>query len=344
MNLFQKTLSKQNDTRTPPIWFMRQAGRYHSHYQILRKTNSFLDVCKKPEVSAEAALGPIQDFDYDAAILFSDILFPLEAMGVPLDFSPGPQLGFLLQSKDDLRKYVPLKDVRGYFKFQADALKLLRQKLSPEKGMIGFVGGPLTIYQFAMHGSGKHEGSVAGLNDGRFTGFMAKLIPMLIENMVVQAEAGIDCMAVLDTSAGKLSATEYQQIYLPYLSQIISGFKARMPNTKLLYYSKGTNADYWRLLESLPIDGLGIDFTNNLAATLQEFGGRFAIQGNISPEWMRLPWVELQPKLEAVFRQVKALKPEQRKGWVCGLGHGILPDVPEENVRQFIALVRKIFT
>ena len=172
---------------------------------------------------------------------------------------------------------------------------------------------------------------------------MEKLIPMLIENMVVQAEAGVDCMAILDTSAGKLALDDYKKLYLPYLRQLINGFKARMPDTKLVYYSKGTNADYWRTLEGLPIDGLGVDFTNNLAQTLRDFGTRYAIQGNIDPEWMRLPWAQLKPKLEAVFAEVKALPAALRKGWICGLGHGILPDVPEENVKHFIKLVREIF-
>ena len=343
MNLFQETLERKNISGTPPIWFMRQAGRYHSHYQNLRKTNSFLDVCKKPDVSAEAALGPIQDFDYDAAILFSDILFPLEALGIELDFNPGPHLGHLLHSVSDLKYYTPPEDSRGYFKFQADALKLLRKKLPASKGVIGFVGGPLTIYQFAVSGSGKNEGQIPGLESSRFTGFMDKLIPLLIDNMLVQAEAGVDCMAILDTCAGKISKQEYWDIYLPYLSRLICAFKGQMPHVKLVYYSKGTDAEYWDCLAGLPIDGLGIDYTNNLAQTLKNYGTRYAIQGNIDPEWMRLPWAQLKPKLEAVFSEVKALPKEFRTGWICGLGHGILPDVPEENVKHFIALVRDMF-
>ena len=343
MNLFQKTLARENNSGTPPIWFMRQAGRYHAHYQNLRKTHSFLDVCKKPEVSAEAALGPIQDFDYDAAILFSDILFPLEAMGITLDFNPGPHLGHLLQSVSDLKYYTPPKDAHNYFKFQADALKLLKQKLPKEKGLIGFIGGPLTIYQFAISGSGKNEDKIPGIDSGRFTGFMEKLLPLLIENMIVQAEAGVDCMAILDTCAGKISKKDYWDLYLPYLTRLICSFKGHMPHVKLVYYSKGTNAEYWDCLGGLPIDGLGIDYTNNLAKTLKDYGTRYAIQGNIDPEWMRLPWAQLKPKLEAIFNEVKALPKELRKGWICGLGHGILPDVPEEHVKHFIALVRDLF-
>lgn len=343
MNLFQKTLRRENTSGQPPIWFMRQAGRYHAHYQNLRKTHGFLDLCRIPDVCAETAMGPVEDFGFDAAILFSDILFPIAAMGIALDFNPGPQLGHLLESPADLSHYKPVADAYGYFRFQSEALSHLKKRLPKEKGLIGFVGGPLTIYQFAVKGSGKTDGEVEGLTDGRFEGFMERLLPLLLANMQVQADAGIDVMAVLDTSAGKLPPDLYYSLYLPYLTRLICSFKASRPGTNLLYYSKGTNAEYWRMLGGLPIEGLGIDYTNNLAAALREFGARYAIQGNIDPEWMRLPWPQLKPKLETVFAEVKALPPELRKGWICGLGHGILPDVPEENVRQFLALARGIF-
>lgn len=343
MNLFTKTLRRENDSGTPPIWFMRQAGRYHSHYQNLRKSNSFIDVCRKPDVSAEAAMGPVEDFDFDAAILFSDILFPLEAMGVPLAFNPGPQLGRLLSSAADLKHYVPTDDPHGFFSFQADALKLLRTRLPAEKGMIGFVGGPLTIYQFAVAGSGKGDGPVEGLEDGRFTGFMEKLIPMLTVNMLTQARAGVDVMAILDTSAGRLTPDQYWDHYLPHLTRLICGFKAMLPHVPVLYYSKGTGPDYWRSLRGLPLDGLGVDHHQNLAEVLDAYGEDYAIQGNIPPEWMALPEAELIAKLTPVFESVKKLPAVKKRGWICGLGHGITPDGREENVRAFIRLAREIF-
>lgn len=288
-------------------------------------------------------MGPIQDFDFDAAILFSDILFPIEAMGVSLDFAPGPQLGRLLRNAADLQHYVPTRDVRGFFGFQAEALTELRKQLPAHKGLIGFVGGPLTLYQFAVEGSGKQEIAPEGFTDGRFAGFMERLLPMLAENMVVQAEAGIDCMAILDSSAGILPFATYQKEYLPYLKQLMALFRAKCPAVPVLYYSKGTDRQWWKLLEDLPLQGLGIDHSNPLAASLQEFGKQYAIQGNIPPEWMNLEWRELEPQLLRVFTEVKALPQEVRKGWVCGLGHGIQPAGREENVRNFVKLVREFF-
>ncbi len=342
-SLFQQTLGKNNHSGTPPIWFMRQAGRYHSHYQQLRKSYRFLDLCRNAEVSAEAAMGPIEDFDFDAGILFSDILFPIEAMGVSLDFNPAPQLGRLLRSADDLSHYNPVQDVRDFFGFQGEALRVLRKRLPASKGLIGFVGGPLTLYQFAVEGSGKTEFATAGLRDGRFAGFMERLLPMLAENMAIQAEAGIDCMAVLDSSAGIMPLALYQQHYLPYLKTLLEMFRQKCPHTPVLYYSKGTNREWWNLLEGLPIQGLGVDYHHPLPPTLAEFSSHYAIQGNIPPEWMNLEWNALEPKLREVFGSMKALPPAQRNGWICGLGHGIQPAAKEENVRNFMKLTREFF-
>jgi uroporphyrinogen decarboxylase len=343
-SLFARTLARQNHSPIPPIWFMRQAGRYHAHYQALRKDYSFLDLCRNPEISAEAAMGPIRDFDFDAAILFSDILFPLEAMGISLDFNPAPQLGRLLREPADLQHYQPTQDVAGFFGFQADALQELRRQLPTEKGLIGFVGGALTLYQFAAEGSGKQEFDRSGLTDGRFQGFMEKLLPLLAENMAIQAEAGIDCMAILDSSAGILSLAEYETHYLPYLQQLLALFRARCPQIPVLYYSKGTDAGWWRLLKTIPIQGLGIDYHMSLPEALNEFGAEYAIQGNIPPEWMNLEWTALEPKLLERFAAVKALPLSARKGWICGLGHGILPQARQENVRHFVQLARRFFS
>src|SRR5579884_3669814 len=145
MNLFQKTLRNENSGR-PPVWFMRQAGRYHSHYQKLRARHSFMELCRKPEVAAEVTFGPIQDFGFDAAILFSDLLFPLEAMGTGLRYDPGPKLDRHLRSPEDLKNLKGGAALASHMGFQAEAMKLIRAALPAEKGLLGFVGGPLTLF------------------------------------------------------------------------------------------------------------------------------------------------------------------------------------------------------
>ena len=135
--------------KVPPIWFMRQAGRYHSHYQGLRKTYSFVELCKNPELAAEVALGPINDFDYDVAILFSDILFPLESLGLKLDYKPGPIFDGYLTHRD-IKTLKPAQDLLPDLNFQAEALTLTRNSLSNDKSLVGFVGGPWTLLSYGV--------------------------------------------------------------------------------------------------------------------------------------------------------------------------------------------------
>lgn len=351
MNLFQTTLQRSNRDR-PPVWFMRQAGRYHQHYQNLKRTFTFIDLCKKPEVSAEAAMGPIRDFDFDAAILFSDILFPLEVMGMGLEYSEGPKLEWQLKKKEDLQRFRSVAfdlDDQHPLAFQAQALAELRKALPHEKGMIGFVGGPLTLYFYAVEGSHKGDlsSAIQGLHDGRWAGFSELLIPLLASNMVLQANAGADTVAVLDTCAGEISLDEFEKQNLPVLKNLFEKFRAQCPTTPLVYYSKKTDRRHLRmLLDYLPRNlrpsVLGVDWNVSLKSVLEEFGEEVGIQGNIDPDWLFLPKAELERKVREVVEPVYTLPQEKRKGWVFGLGHGILPKTPEENVRFLVQLSKQI--
>ncbi len=143
---------------TPPVWMMRQAGRYHKHYQALRAKHSFMELCKRPELAAEVALGPIEDFDFDVSILFSDLLFPLEVLGMGLEYKDtGPELGWSLE-KGSLAKLAPVETAIRGLEFQAEAVSLTRKRLPSEKSLIGFVGGPWTLYVYAVEGG--HSGSL----------------------------------------------------------------------------------------------------------------------------------------------------------------------------------------
>jgi uroporphyrinogen decarboxylase len=343
MNLFNLAIRKQNDGR-PPVWFMRQAGRYHSHYQALRKQHSFIELCKKPEIACEVTMGPIRDFDFDAAILFSDLLFPLESMGMGLKYEPGPKLDWYLRSKDELvrLKTPKLSDVQ----FQADAMKLIRKELSAEKGLLGFVGGPLTLFCYAVEGShaGSLESARAGITDGRFDHFNEKLIDFLAENMALQHRAGADTVAVLDTCAGEFSPEIYKDRVVPVLRELFRKFQTLCPDTPISYYSKGSGPAHWEALVDTPIGYLGIDWHHDIAEALERWGDRFAIQGNIDPQWLFFAPAELEHRLREVFGRAKALPAKARRGWICGLGHGVLPETPENNVRLFLKLQKEIFS
>ncbi len=344
MNLFREAILRQNIAR-PPVWMMRQAGRYHSHYQNLRKQYSFIDVCKIPEVACEATLGPIRDFGFDAAILFSDLLFPLEVMGMGLTYDEGPQLSWHLRILEDLKKLKTGSKLVEGLNFQAEALELIRKRLPSDKGLLGFVGGPLTLFCYAVEGShkGQLDSARCGLQDGRFFGFFEKLCELLVENMCLQANAGADAVAVLDTCAGEFDEEIFRTIVVPSLEVILEKFKMRNPQTPVVYYSKGTGPHYWKHLVHLPISCLGIDWKHDLSKVLMEWGQNWAIQGNLDPNWLFLQSDELESRIRIVFDSVKKLPAEKRVGWICGLGHGILPQTPEANVRLFLKLQKEVF-
>lgn len=345
MNLFNETIRRQNRTR-PPIWLMRQAGRYHAHYQALRKRHSFVDLCKIPEVACEATMGPIRDFDFDAAILFSDLLFPLEAMGMGLRYEEGPQLDWHLRESRDLSRLKGGWKLADHMLFQARAIELIRAALPPEKGLLGFVGGPLTLYCYAVEGSHKGDLTPAreGMLDGRYDGFVDRVMDLLAENMALQARAGVDTVAVMDTCAGEFSPEVYAEKVVPGLRQLFAQFQSLCPSTPITYYSKGTGPDHWKALQGLPVSCLGVDWNHDLSSVLRDWSGRYAIQGNIDPHWLFLEPAELEKRLREVWGKVKALPAEYREGWICGLGHGVLPKTPEENVRLFVRLSREIFS
>lgn len=345
MNRFELTLAKKNLGR-PPVWMMRQAGRYHSHYQALRKKYSFVELCKLPEVACETTMGPIQDFDFDAAILFSDLLFPLEAMGMGLRYEEGPKLDWHLRSISDLPQLKGGASLVEMLQFQAEAMKHIRARLSPEKGLLGFVGGPLTLFCYAVEGS--HQGTLdsarAGMKDGRFEGFFEKLKDLLVENMKIQAEAGASTIAVMDTCAGEFAADEFAEYARGALRAVLSEYQRKVPQVPVVYYSKGTSWKHWESLEDLPIAGLGIDWRTDLADVLSRFGTRWAIQGNIDPHWLFLESHELEVRLRKVFESVRQVPVEKRMGWICGLGHGIMPKTPEDNVRLFLKIQKEMFS
>ena len=304
-----------------------------------------MDLCRKPELACEVTLGPVRDFGFDAAILFSDLLFPLEAMGTGLRYDPGPKLDRHLRAIEDLNWLRGGKELASQLVFQAEALTRIRAELSPDKGLLGFVG-PLTLFCYAVEGthSGDLASSKAGIEDGRFSGFSEKLLPLLAENMALQARAGADAVAVLDTCAGEFDSRIYRERIVPVLSDVLREFKALCPETPVVYYSKGSDPEHWSSLEGLPIACLGVDWRHDLSETLDRYSERWAIQGNIDPEWLLMPPGELERRLREVFGRVKRLPPGKRRGWICGLGHGVLQKTPENNVRLFINLQKEIFS
>lgn len=326
--------------KVPPIWFMRQAGRYHSHYQNLKKKYTFEELCKTPELAAEVAFGPIDDFDYDVAILFSDILFPLEILGLDLAYNPGPTFkSYLTPDLSDLK--ITSDHVYQKLGFQADAIKLSKDLIPSNKGFVGFVGGPWTILSYGLNYKNK---SMVYL-DQEDT-FIQKIlydvmIPLLRKNIAMQLEAGAEYVYIFDTNSSQLDNNYFKNKYLQILrDELFNNFAG-----KVAYFSKST--DVFNVSEN-NIKNLGLaglvypestGFLNKLKNNKKGF-----IQGNFSPKSLLKPHELFVKDFNLFLGKMKSLDQNQRSGWVCSLSHGVLPKTPEINVRYFIDKIRSSFS
>lgn len=344
MGLFNDRIKNNGKTQVP-VWFMRQAGRYHSHYQGIKKDSDFMTMCKNPELACEITMGPIRDFDFDAAILFSDLLFPLERMGLGLSYESGPPtLSIHLEHLLDFKKLEPVGTAETFYQFQSNALKLLKKALPQEKTLLGFVGAPFTLYSYAVEGS--HSGNLIssklGLYDGRFERFLETIIPELLGNVAEQFAGGADAMCFFDTAAGELTPFEYQNKIAPVLRQLFQTVKNKYPDKKIIYYSKFTNMAHLDRLENEWIDVLGVDWRLNITDVLNRFGDQYFIQGNLDPSNLFYDWPRLEKELTLLYQRVLDSKVGPAR-WICGLGHGVLPKTPERNVKAAVELVHNKF-
>jgi uroporphyrinogen decarboxylase len=325
-----------------PVWFMRQAGRYHGHYQNIKKNSDFMTMCKNPELACEVTLGPIQDFGFNAAILFSDLLFPLEQLGMGLSYHSGPPtLEWHLEKPEDVKKLKIKAPGKEFYKFQGDACRLLRQRLPADCTLLGFVGAPFTLYTYAVEGS--HAGNLVsakqGLFDGRFEAFCKMLMPELLEEMLMQANNGAQAVALFDTAAGELSPADYRDLIVPKITEILKAFKEKSPSTKVIYYSKHTQAAHIKNLDMKYIDVIGVDWRCDLVEIQKLLPPHVFIQGNLDPAWLHLPTELMEKKAHAYYQDLRE-RGLDFKRWVAGLGHGVLIQTPEENVRRLVKIVQ----
>ncbi|MCB1307787.1 MAG: uroporphyrinogen decarboxylase [Leptospiraceae bacterium] len=351
---FQNAL-RGEPQKIPPVWMMRQAGRYHRHYQSLKEKYTFVQLCKQPELAAETALGPIQDFDFDAAILFSDILFPLEALGMGLEYSPGPVLDRRLETEADLQSLRPHADAIGHMQFQLEAVRLTRARLPNDKSLIGFIGGAWTLFTYAS--AGDHGGHLIGAKTRQKLAhmFYERLIPLLVGNVELQLQGGAEVVMVFDTAAGELAPDLFADLALPLVRELTHIFPG-----KIGYYARATTQDHLRYVRSIQgLAGFGVDHRYEMARLLQnnngtgsnsdarnspgERGNAGFVQGNFDQALLFLNEDDFVPALERYLRPLQILSPTERAGWICGLGHGVLPRTPERNVRRFVEKVREVF-
>lgn len=333
---FQNALKGMSQP-TPPIWFMRQAGRYHKHYQALRKAHSFMELCKNADLAAEVALGPVAEFDFDVSILFSDLLFPLEALGMGLSYDPAPKLGWHLTDAN-LSKLRPLKEAVEGVGFQKEAMQKTRKVLPSHKSLIGFVGGPWTLFTYAVEG--EHKGSLVSAKKQSvlFHRFCEHLLPLLQENIELQLQGGAEIVMVFDTAAGELSPGMFKSDVQNYVIQLAKKFPG-----KLGYYSKGTTPSHLDELRQITaFAGYGVDHRFEISEELKRHAHGF-LQGNFDQALLFCAPAEFDRRFDQYVQPLKLLSPEQRRFWVSGLGHGVLPETPEANVKRFVQRIREAF-
>jgi uroporphyrinogen decarboxylase len=323
---------------TPPIWFMRQAGRYHSHYQNLKTKNSFVELCKTPSLAAETALGPIESFDFDVAILFSDILFPLESLGMELTYSPGPKFGNCLTEESYKKVFKNKFDINS-LSFQGEALQRTLEVLPEDKSLIGFVGGPCTLLAYAM-GLNKISGNLK-ISDFQWRVLNDVLIPTISENIEMQLSAGAELIMIFDSSAHLLGTDDFTKYIEKMFDQIFTKF-----SKKIGYYAKDY-IDYDAIIslngsKGACLAGVGIDSKEPLTKYFTQSRDYF-IQGNFDEKKMLLPNDSMKLELEKYINGLSNFTDQQRAGWICGLGHGILKETPEENVKTFVKMIREAF-
>ena len=340
-SLFKNALNRVPQN-TPPIWFMRQAGRYHSHYQNLKKNYSFEELCKNPNLAAETALGPINDFDFDVSILFSDILFPLEALGMGLKYDPGPIFSKFIDPSN-VNELISVDDAILKLMFQADALKLTRELLPKDKSLIGFIGGPWTV---ASYGTGMNKGInyQGGINNKFIQELLEnKIFPLLKKNIALQIESGAEVVMIFDTDASRIgnsidykkySEFLYNELMLPFDNKV--GYFAKHP-FEYDFFTEKINSD-----GVSSISGIGVDHTQPICNWLNKTNRGF-IQGNFNQDDLAKPLDEFKFALDKYIEPIINLSIEERAGWVCGLGHGILKTTAEENVKYFIKTIRETF-
>lgn len=323
----------------PPIWLMRQAGRYQHRYQELRQRHGFEDLCRVPELAAQTAMHAIEDFDFDAAIVFSDLLFPLEALGFGLSYAAGPPQLDAKLTPSTLAALRPWEEAVPRLRFQADAVAATRARLDAGKGLIGFVGGPWTLFVYACEGS--HAGAlpVAKSSPGLYRDFARLAVPLLTEAIRMQLGAGADVVMVLDTAAGEVPPSCFASAIGPDLAALASAFPGRVG-----YYAKASHPDQMssRPFADAPWAGMGVDSRWSLPALLAAPRRGF-IQGNFDPAMMLMPERTLRGALRGWLEPLRGLAPDERRGWICGLGHGVLPGTPESHVRLFVREVREAF-
>ncbi|MSR16555.1 MAG: uroporphyrinogen decarboxylase [Methylococcaceae bacterium] len=339
---FIKALLKQPTDYTP-IWMMRQAGRYLPEYRKVREeAGSFMAVCTNPELACEVTLQPLRRFDFDAAILFSDILTIPDAMGLGLYFTEGegPKFKNPIRTAVDIEK-LPIPDPEIELRYVMDAVRLIRKNLNGSVPLIGFSGSPWTLATYMIEGSSsKNFAKVKSMMFNEPV-LMHKLLDKIAQAVALylnaQISAGAQAVMLFDTWGGMLSGEDYKEFSLYYAQQVRSLLKTEIDGERIptILFTKG-GGQWLEEMTATGYDALGLDWQTDIGQARSRVGEKVALQGNLDP-------LTLYAKPEIITAKVKTIlqKYGTGSGHVFNLGHGILPDINPENVKAMVDSVHE---
>jgi uroporphyrinogen decarboxylase len=320
----------------PPVWLMRQAGRCLPEYRALKEKYSFLKLVQTPELAAEVTLQPIRRFDFDAAILFSDILVVAEAMGQGYHFREkgGVEMEFPLRTAEDIERLQP-EAVVERLQYVAGALPIIKDALGSRTALLGFAGSPWTLANFMLEGGSAKEYARAKqmffMEPALFELLSAKLTEGVTAFLQLQIDSGVDAIQIFDSLAGALPGNAYERASGRWIRQIISGLNGGIP---VIVFAKGCHSN-WGVLVDTGAHVLGIDWTLRLADLRTRVPASIGIQGNLDPFLLTAT-----PQLVAA--ETRSIMNEMRKrdGYIFNLGHGVPPNAKLENIEAVVATVR----
>ena len=320
----------------PPIWLMRQAGRALPEYRALKEKYTFLELVQTPELASEVTLQPIRRFDFDAAILFSDILVVCEGLGQRYQFRDrgGIEMEFLLNSAADVDR-LQVEAVTERLQYVAKALPLIKAALDGRTALIGFAGSPWTLANFMVEGGGVKEYTKAKAlfysDPPLFARLMEKLTQAVTNFLHLQIDAGADAVQLFDSLGGVLSDGDFARASGCWLKQIVTGLKGRVP---VIVFSKGTHGN-WDNLVDTGAQVLGVDWNVRLADVRARLPEHVGVQGNLDPFLLCTTPEAVAAGANRILRDMQG-----RPGHIFNLGHGVPPSAKLENIGSLVSAVR----
>lgn len=329
---------RRQPVERPPVWMMRQAGRYLPEYRAVRTRADFLTMVSTPELAVEVTLQPVDLIGVDAAIIFSDILVVPQAMGMELsvDEGIGPRFHNPIAAATDLARLRDPEPAES-LNYVLDAIRLARQELNGRVPLIGFAGAPWTLASYMVEGMGSRTFAKAKRLLAEAPAIAHQLLARIAELvgrfLQLQVQAGAQVVQLFDSWAGALGPADFRTFGLPYLARSVA--LAREAGAPVIVFAPGAGWALEELARETGADVIGVDWHVEPSAARQRLAGfDVALQGNLDPAWLYAEPAEIRRRTEAMLQQFG------RDGYIANLGHGILPDVPVDHARAFIDTVR----